>query len=139
MSAVLERLDRGLDYHVTERGRNLSAGERQLISIARALSRPSPFVILDEATANVDSATEKLIDDALTALFEQKTMIVIAHRLSTIMKADRIVVLKDGELVEQGTHLDLMTNGGYYAHLVEKGLSEQSSKTFGQAPGLVTR
>ena len=107
IDALLEGSDKTLNYHVSERGRNLSAGERQLISIARAFARPSPVVILDEATANVDSATEKLIDDALTSLFKQKTMIVIAHRLSTIMKADRIVVLKQGRLIEQGTHFEL--------------------------------
>jgi ATP-binding cassette, subfamily B, multidrug efflux pump len=122
---LLGKMDSGLLHHVTERGRNLSAGERQLISIARALARPSPIVILDEATANVDSATEKLIDDALSELFQQKTMIVIAHRLSTIMKADRIVVMKKGKLVEQGKHDELMQANGYYAHLVERGLTRQ--------------
>jgi ATP-binding cassette subfamily B multidrug efflux pump len=120
---LVSKMDLGLQHHVTERGRNLSAGERQLISIARALARPSPIVILDEATANVDSSTEKLIDDALSVLFQQKTMIVIAHRLSTIMKADRIVVMKKGKLVEQGKHDELMQANGYYAHLVERGLT----------------
>ena len=124
---LLQRTNKGLDHLVTERGRNLSAGERQLISIARAFARPSPIVILDEATANVDSATEQLIDDALSTLFEQKTMIVIAHRLSTIMKADRILVMKDGQLLEQGTHLELMANAEYYAHLVEQGLTSSTS------------
>ena len=111
-----------LARQITERGENLSAGERQLISIARALARPSPVVILDEATANVDSRTEQQIDDAIDALVEQKTMVIIAHRLSTIMKADRIIVMRQGCVVEMGNHESLLNKGGYYANLVESGL-----------------
>ena len=122
LATLAQNGDNFLARQITERGENLSAGERQLISIARALARPSPVVILDEATANVDSRTEQQIDDAIDALVEQKTMIIIAHRLSTIMKADRIIVMRHGSVVEMGNHESLLNKGGYYANLVESGL-----------------
>jgi ATP-binding cassette subfamily B protein len=108
---------------VTERGRNLSAGQRQLLSIARALARKAPIVILDEATASIDSMTERQIDEALEALFAERTVLVIAHRLQTIRKADRIVVLHQGEVVESGTHEALMSLDGRYRRLVETGFA----------------
>ena len=122
LSTLSQNGDNFLARKITERGENLSAGERQLVSIARALARPSPVVILDDATANVDSRTEQQIDDAIDALVEQKTMIIIAHRLSTIMKADRIIVMRQGRVVEMGNHETLLNKGGYYANLVESGL-----------------
>lgn len=122
-SVFIDQLADGYDHRITERGSNLSAGQRQLITIARAMAREAPVVILDEATASVDSLTEKLIDAAMDELFAVKTVLVIAHRLSTITKADRILVLHQGELVEQGSHDELMALGGRYKVLVESGFS----------------
>lgn len=123
LSAVLDELPDGLQHRVTERGANLSGGQRQLVAIARALVREAPIVVLDEATASVDSITERHIDDAIEALFTQKTVIVIAHRLSTIARADRIVVLHRGQVVEEGTHEALLAAGGRYRLLVESGFT----------------
>ena len=122
-SVFIDQLPEGYDHRITERGSNLSAGQRQLITIARAMAREAPVVILDEATASVDSLTETLIDAAMDELFAVKTVLVIAHRLSTITKADRILVLHQGELVEQGSHEQLMARGGRYKLLVESGFS----------------
>ncbi len=119
----VDELPLGIQAHVAERGRNLSSGERQLLSIARAMARKAPIVILDEATASVDSMTERQIDAALETLFETHTVLVIAHRLQTIQKADRIVVLHQGEVVETGNHLELMALGGRYKLLVETGFA----------------
>ncbi len=123
VDSIIRASDVGYDQHVTERGNNLSAGQRQLISIARALARPAPIVILDEATASVDSITEQLIDQAIGALFESRTVIVIAHRLSTIAKADRILVLHQGEVVEYGSHEELLALDGHYSVLARTGFS----------------
>jgi ATP-binding cassette, subfamily B, multidrug efflux pump len=106
-----------LDAPVDERGGNFSAGERQLIAFARALYRDAPMIILDEATASVDSDTEARLQKALDAVLEGRTAVVIAHRLSTIKAADRIIVLHKGVVVEQGTHEELLAKGGFYAKL----------------------
>ena len=106
-----------LDARVDERGANFSAGERQLIAFARALYRDAPILILDEATASVDSDTEARLQRALDAVLAGRTALVIAHRLSTINAADRIVVFHKGVVVEQGTHEELLAQGGVYAKL----------------------
>ena len=111
------RLPKGYDTELEQRGANLSLGQRQLISFARALVADAPILILDEATANVDSYTERQIQKALEVLLEGRTAMVIAHRLATIRDADRILVLRGGELVESGTHVELLEKNGLYAEL----------------------
>jgi ATP-binding cassette subfamily B protein/subfamily B ATP-binding cassette protein MsbA len=113
----ITRLSDGYDARVGERGVKLSVGEKQRVSIARALLKNAPIIILDEATASVDTATEKLIQEALDHLMQNRTSFVIAHRLSTIRKADQILVLRAGEIVERGAHDELLTRGGLYAKL----------------------
>jgi ABC-type multidrug transport system fused ATPase/permease subunit len=113
-------LPRQLDTHVGERGVKLSGGEKQRLSIARALLKDAPILLLDEATASVDSETERLIQDALDHLMANRTAFVIAHRLSTIRNADLIYVLEAGEVIEQGSHETLLAKGGKYAELCRK-------------------
>jgi ATP-binding cassette subfamily C protein CydCD len=109
----------GYDTPVGERGMQLSGGQRQRIAIARAILKNAPMLILDEATSHLDAINESLVRTALDRLVEGRTTLVIAHRLSTIMNADRIIVLDDGRLVEQGTHRELLAKGGLYAQLVQ--------------------
>lgn len=113
----VEALPDGLDTEIQERGSRLSAGQRQLLSFARALVADPRLLILDEATSSVDLRTERRIEEAMHALLGGRTAIVIAHRLSTIRRADRIVVIDDGRVVEEGTHDGLMSRGGHYAGL----------------------
>ena len=113
----IERLEKGYDTVLDERGVNLSVGQRQLISFARAIVADPKVLILDEATANIDSYTELLIQRALAELLKNRTAIVIAHRLSTIRGADKIIALNHGEVVEVGDHRNLMAHDGLYAHL----------------------
>lgn len=111
----------GWDHVLRERGADLSVGEGQLLTFARTMAHDPALIILDEATASIDSLTESLIQDALANIFERKTVIVIAHRLSTVQAADRICVMADGRVEEQGTHAELLARGGRYAALVEAG------------------
>jgi ATP-binding cassette subfamily B protein len=110
-------LSQGYDTYVGERGVKLSGGERQRVAIARAILKDSPILVLDEATSSLDSESEALIQDALQSLMQGKTVIVIAHRLSTIMKMDRILVVEAGTVVADGTHGELLTQGGLYQKL----------------------
>ncbi|WP_258319909.1 ABC transporter transmembrane domain-containing protein [Qipengyuania flava] len=113
----LEKLPQGLDTYLGESGTQLSGGQRQRIAIARALLRDAPILLLDEATSALDAESERLVQDALEQLMEKRTTLVIAHRLSTVRAADRIVVMDDGRIAEQGTHDALTANGGLYARL----------------------
>jgi len=125
---LFARREGGLNAHVDERGDNFSAGERQLIAFARALYRDASIIVLDEATANIDSQTETRIAHALEALLKGRTALIIAHRLSTVRNADRVLVFQRGRLVEQGTHEELLRNNGLYArlHRLHFGHSEQA-------------
>ncbi|MDB6064383.1 MAG: transporter ATP-binding protein [Pedosphaera sp.] len=113
----ISRLPEGYDSRVGERGVKLSVGEKQRVSIARALLKDAPILVLDEATASVDTGTEKLIQEALERLMANRTSFVIAHRLSTIRKADQILVLRDGQIIESGNHNELVALNGLYARL----------------------
>jgi ATP-binding cassette subfamily B protein len=113
----LRALPDGLDTYMGEGGARLSGGQRQRIAIARALLRDAPLLLLDEATSALDAESERLVQDALDRLMEHRTTIVIAHRLATVRAADRIVVMDQGQIVEEGTHASLNARGGLYARL----------------------
>ena len=113
----IRRLDRGYDTEVGERGVTLSGGQRQRIAIARAILKNAPVLLLDEATSALDAESETLVQKALDGLMQDRTTIVIAHRLATVLKADRILVMDQGRVVEEGTHESLIRQNGLYARL----------------------
>lgn len=115
----IEGMEQKFDTIVGERGIRLSGGERQRISIARAILMNPRLLILDEATSSLDASSEALVQEALDMLMKGRTTLVIAHRLSTIINADRILAMRDGEVIEAGTHRELVAAGGYYAQLYE--------------------
>jgi ATP-binding cassette, subfamily B, multidrug efflux pump len=117
VDSFIQRLPQGYQTEIRERGNNLSSGQKQLLAFARAAVRYPPILVLDEATASLDVSTEALVQEALDRLLEGRTAIIIAHRLTTIRNVDRILVLKRGELVEQGSHEQLMQQNGLYASL----------------------
>jgi len=118
-ATFIEKLPHQYDYEIHERGITLSVGQKQLLALARALVFDTPILVLDEATANIDTETERLIQDALAKLLRGRTALVVAHRLSTIQKADRIIVLHHGQIREQGTHSELLAADGLYRKLYE--------------------
>jgi ABC-type multidrug transport system fused ATPase/permease subunit len=127
VDAFIDRFPGGYKEPIKERGKNLSSGERQLISFARAFAFEPRILVLDEATSNVDTNTEKLIQRAVRQLMEGRTSIVIAHRLSTIQGVDRIFVMHKGQLVEEGTHAELMEKRGIYYRLYLLQYKEQEN------------
>lgn len=118
-SSFINKLDKKLDERVIERGENFSSGQRQLLSFARTVLAKPQILILDEATANIDTETEALIQDSLSKIKNIGTMLIVAHRLSTIQHSDQIIVLQNGEVIEKGTHQELLKNKGHYYKLYE--------------------
>ena len=114
---VIKKLPEGYKTEISEKGSNFSRGERQLLSFARALAIDPDVLILDEATSSVDPETERTIQSSLKILMVNRTSLIIAHRLSTILDVDRILVIKQGEIIEQGTHVELLLQDGYYSKL----------------------
>jgi ABC-type multidrug transport system fused ATPase/permease subunit len=123
---IIEYLPEGFQSQIGERGRGLSAGQKQLISFARALLTDPKILILDEATSSVDAYTEAIIQEALEVLLTGRTSIIIAHRLSTILNADRIIVMEKGKIIEEGTHESLLATGGKYGQLYKQYFEHQS-------------
>ena len=115
--AFIRTLPGGYQMELNEEATNVSQGQKQLLTIARAVLANAPILILDEATSSVDTRTEQLIQEAMDHLMRGRTSFVIAHRLSTIRNADCILVMRDGSIVEQGTHAELLARGGFYAAL----------------------
>jgi ATP-binding cassette subfamily B protein len=124
----ITKMEKGYNTEVQERGQNLSMGQRQLISLARALLVNPVILLLDEATANIDSQSEYVMQQGLAELMKGRTTVVIAHRLSTIKNADSILVLDKGRIIENGNHQELLTKGGLYARLYEMTYRGQTSK-----------
>ncbi|WP_253254805.1 ATP-binding cassette domain-containing protein, partial [Buchnera aphidicola] len=124
LSSLVKSMPKGIYSKLGEEGNNLSAGEKQLLAIARILVIPPKILILDEATANIDSGTEQLIQKTLLSIRKNSTLVVIAHRLSTIIEADLIIVLKKGEIIECGTHQELLKKKNCYWKMYKLQLSK---------------
>jgi ATP-binding cassette subfamily B protein len=125
----ISQLPNGLDEEVRERGNNFSAGQRQLLSFARTIIHKPDVMILDEATANIDTETEQLIQDSLEKMMNIGTMLIVAHRLSTIQHADKIMVISHGKIIEQGNHFELLEKRGAYYELYRLQYSKQVEST----------
>ena len=125
---VAEKLDKGYDSDVGEGGDRLSTGEKQLLSFARAVLADPAIFVLDEATSSIDTKTEQLIQQATDKLLKGRTSFLIAHRLSTIRNADLILVVRDGKIVEQGKHKELLEKKGYYYQLVRQQFADEESR-----------
>ena len=125
---VAEKLDKGYDSDVGEGGDRLSTGEKQLLSFARAVLADPAIFVLDEATSSIDTKTEQLIQQATDKLLKGRTSFLIAHRLSTIRNADLILVVRDGKIVEQGKHKELLAKKGYYYQLVRQQFADEESR-----------
>jgi len=117
--AFILQTEKGYQTNIGDRGAKLSGGQRQRICIARAVLKNPPIMLLDEATSALDTESEKLVQEALYKLMENRTTVVIAHRLSTIQNADKIVVIDAGRIAEQGTHQELLANNGLYKRLID--------------------
>ena len=115
--SFIRRLPEGYDTVIAEDGGNISQGQKQLLCIARVMLRKPPILILDEATSSIDTRTEVLVQDAFEELMKGRTSFIVAHRLSTIKNADQILVMKAGNIIERGTHEELLARGGFYANL----------------------
>jgi subfamily B ATP-binding cassette protein MsbA len=134
LRALVAELPKGIDTLVGHNAMQLSGGQRQRLAIARALYKDAPILILDEATSALDTESERAVQDALQDLMHNRTTLVIAHRLSTVMHADRIIAMNAGQVVETGTHQELIEKNGHYARLYQMGLENFDSKTTANAP-----